>query len=110
MNATAPWGNKRQVLRGPSAEMSSKVPDLSLDFLYIDGDHTERGTRVDVLNWWPKIRIGGGMFGDDYVDGFQHGIRFASTGVKTVITKFAKMARAPVHDLGGLQYVVFKQR
>ena len=110
MSATDRWPDKREVLRGMSAEMSSRVPDRSLDFLYIDGDHTEQGTRTDVLHWWNKLKVGGGMYGDDFIDGHHHGIKFASTGVKTVITKFAKASRSPLHDLGGLHYVVFKVR
>ena len=110
MNATEAWRDKREVLRGPSAEMSSKVPNNSLDFLYIDGDHTEKGTRTDVHSWWPKLRVGGAMYGDDFVDGFQHGTKFASTGVKSVVTRFAKTSRSPLYELAGLQYVVFKVR
>ena len=108
MNATEAWRDKREVLRGPSADMSSKVPNNSLDFLYIDGDHTEKGTRIDVLSWWPKLRVGGAMYGDDFVDGFQHGAKFAGTAVKSVVTRFAKTSRSPLYELAGLQYVVFK--
>ena len=42
--------------------------DGSLDFVYIDGDHTLKGTNTDLAAWWPKLRPGGWLCGDDYTD------------------------------------------
>ena len=43
MNRTAPFSEKRMVLRGMSVEVADAVPDNSLDFAYIDGDHSYNG-------------------------------------------------------------------
>jgi predicted O-methyltransferase YrrM len=40
------------------------VPDAEL--IYIDGDHTYLGVLEDLNNYWPKLKPGGVMFGDDY--------------------------------------------
>lgn len=43
-----------------------------IDYLYIDADHTVEGCRRDLEDWWPFLRVGGLIAGDDYDD--PHGI------------------------------------
>lgn len=38
----------------------------SLDFVFIDADHTEQGVQEDIAAWWGKVRRGGIVCGDDY--------------------------------------------
>lgn len=40
----------------------------SLDFVFIDGDHSYRGVRQDILNFRPKVKPGGILAGHDYRD------------------------------------------
>ena len=40
--------------------------NMSIDVLYIDGDHTYEGCKKDVELWWPKLRVGGLFSGHDY--------------------------------------------
>ena len=54
------------ILRGESVRMAQKVRDDSLDFVFIDGDHTERGTERDIKAWAPKVRAGGMVLGHDH--------------------------------------------
>jgi len=35
--------------------------------VYIDGDHTYRAVVQDLAIWWPKLKKGGIMSGDDYI-------------------------------------------
>jgi len=42
------------------------VVDGSLDFVFIDADHTEAGCGADIDAWYPKIRRGGLISGHDY--------------------------------------------
>jgi len=44
---------------------SKCIPDESLDFVFIDADHTEEAVRSDINNWLPKIRKGGLLSGHD---------------------------------------------
>lgn len=40
--------------------------DGSLDFVYIDGNHTRESVLEDCRAWWPKIKPGGTLAGHDY--------------------------------------------
>lgn len=37
-----------------------------IDFLYVDADHSEASVRADLTAWWPHLRVGGLIAGDDY--------------------------------------------
>lgn len=47
----------------PTAE---KFEDASLDFVYIDGNHSEPYVSQDIAAWTPKVRKGGIVAGHDY--------------------------------------------
>jgi hypothetical protein len=40
--------------------------ERSLDWVYIDGDHSEAAVEADIRAWLPKIKSGGALVGDDY--------------------------------------------
>jgi hypothetical protein len=64
--ALAPFGERVQILRQFSLEAAADVPDGSLDFVYIDGNHRFECAASD-LGWWaPKVREGGVVSGHDY--------------------------------------------
>jgi predicted O-methyltransferase YrrM len=58
--------NKGIIRQGLSEDIVSEFKDESLDFIYIDGDHTYEGCKKDVELWWPKLRVGGLFSGHDY--------------------------------------------
>jgi predicted O-methyltransferase YrrM len=37
-----------------------------IDFLYVDADHAEASVAADLTAWWPHLRAGGLIAGDDY--------------------------------------------
>lgn len=49
-----------------SHEAAERIDDASLDFVFIDGDHSYEGVRQDIDLWLPKIRGGGIISGHDY--------------------------------------------
>ena len=51
---------------GYSVDEAAKVPDGSLDFVYIDGRHEYEFVKADIAAWWPKVRLGGYIGGHDY--------------------------------------------
>lgn len=53
------------VIKGLSTDVAKTVPDGSLDFVYIDADHSEDAVCADVENWMPKVREGGIVSGHD---------------------------------------------
>jgi|688.fasta_scaffold70176_8 hypothetical protein len=54
------------VLRHFSVEGAKQVPDDSLDFAYIDGNHSYKAVLEDMDAWWPKVRKGGLLCGHDF--------------------------------------------
>lgn len=53
-------------VRKYSSEAVQRVPDDSLDFVYIDGDHSFYEATFDIEKWSKKVRTGGIISGDDY--------------------------------------------
>lgn len=54
------------IIRGDSTESAIKFKDGSVDFLFIDGDHSTEKLEADIRAWIPKIRSQGLMAGHDY--------------------------------------------
>jgi hypothetical protein len=46
--------------------MVDKLEDNSVDFVYIDADHSYDMIMLDVIKWGRKLRKGGVMSGNDY--------------------------------------------
>lgn len=96
--------DKVTVLRDMSYEASLQVPDKSLDFVYIDGDHTAKGAMKDLLLWTPKVKCGGLVFGDDYSDNTQHGEEFDPTMVKSAVKAYVEANNLDLHEVGANQF------
>lgn len=57
-----------------SEEASSKFYDNSLDFIFIDGDHTYEFVKKDIELWYPKLRYGCIIAGHDYYGGVKQAV------------------------------------
>jgi len=55
-----------KIIESNSAEAASRYPDKSIDFCFIDADHSSHGVSMDIINWLPKMKKGGVMAGHDY--------------------------------------------
>ncbi len=51
-----------------SVEAASLFTPASLDFVYLDGDHSYESVKADIAAWWPKVRLGGYFGGHDFDD------------------------------------------
>ena len=49
-----------------SYEVADQFEDESLDFVYIDGEHTYEGVQKDIEMYLPKVKKGGFIGGHDY--------------------------------------------
>jgi len=57
---------------GDSAKISELYADDSLDFVFIDGDHTYNGVKRDIISWFRKVKPGGYLCGNDiFQKGFE---------------------------------------
>lgn len=53
---------------------------VTADLIYLDAGHDEHEALADMRNYWPLLREGGVMFGDDYSEAY---------GVKEAVGRFA---------------------
>ncbi len=58
----------------------------SVDFAYIDADHTYESVKSNLWEWWPKVKPGGILAGHDYTD---RKYMWGQFGVKQAVTEFA---------------------
>jgi len=54
------------ILRKESMDALSNIEDESLDFVYIDGNHSFDYVVEDIIRWTKKVRKGGIISGHDY--------------------------------------------
>lgn len=54
------------LIEKPSVEAANDIKDGSLDFVFIDADHSYEGCLADIAAWSPKVRKGGMISGHDY--------------------------------------------
>jgi Methyltransferase domain len=111
MERTRAHAGKRVVLRGRTTDVVDEIPDGSLDFAYVDGDHTLRGITIDLVRVYPKVRAGGWIGGDDFARSiWQHGPEFEPTLVFPFAVHFAEAVGAPIHGLPHGQFLIEKRR
>ncbi len=59
-------GDRRIIIRKHFNEAATEVEDASLDFVFIDCDHSFTGTLGAILAWAPKLKENGIMGGHDW--------------------------------------------
>ena len=58
-----------KIIKEFSAQAASSFEDNSVDWVYVDGNHSYEFVKEDLNVWWPKISEGGAICGDDYMEG-----------------------------------------
>jgi hypothetical protein len=71
MSLLALFPGRAQVMHATSVDAAAALvaAGVTVDFVYIDGDHRSVGVRLDINTWWPLLRSGGCLTGHDYIDG-----------------------------------------
>ena len=80
------FGDRSRVVRMDSVSASALFPDQSLDLIFIDGDHQYDSVLQDLNVWYPRLRSGGLLAGDDY----------AWPAVKEAVSTFSDQMGVPV--------------
>jgi glycosyltransferase involved in cell wall biosynthesis len=76
--------DRRYVWPFTSKEAASKIQDESLDFVFIDADHSYTGVLADLKLWASKVRKGGLICGHDYAHPY-----FPQWGVTQAVNEYA---------------------
>jgi hypothetical protein len=75
INKLIEFDGRFQIVHDDSFNASQVVPNNSLDFCYIDGDHSLEGIYVDLYTWIHKVKKGGIISGHDFKDGRNSGMK-----------------------------------
>jgi predicted O-methyltransferase YrrM len=62
----APVSSAVNLYREDGVKAASRYEDGSLDFVFLDDDHSGPHVLAELEAWWPKIRPGGTLAGHDY--------------------------------------------
>lgn len=109
LNETDFAKDKRKVLKGKTNEVIEEINDNSLDFVYIDGDHTLKGISIDLINIWDKVKEEGFIIGDDFsLNIWQHGYKFEPTMVFPFAVYFAEAIDRKIYVLPFNQFLIAK--
>jgi methyltransferase family protein len=101
---------RRVILRGRTTEVIDRIPDCSLDFAYVDGDHSLRGITIDLLRVYPRIRDGGWIGGDDFSPSiWQHEQQYEPTLVFPFAVYFAEAVGSRIYGLPHGQFLIEKR-
>jgi hypothetical protein len=63
---TARFGDKVCFLNLTSDESFNLIPDKSLDYIFIDGDHSYDSVKKDLAHYYSKVKPGGIFSGHDF--------------------------------------------
>ena len=55
-----------EVIKDDTVNASKRFDDESIDWIYLDADHSYEGVLRDLNVYWPKLKDGGLLMGDDY--------------------------------------------
>lgn len=59
------WG-RSTIYKMTTVDAAKKVEYASLDFVFVDADHSMEGVRDDIAAWRPKLKSTGWMIGHDF--------------------------------------------
>jgi hypothetical protein len=65
LNFCKETGGRGRILRMKTSDAAKLIEDESLDFVFIDADHSFEGCNEDIKNWSPKVKKGGYIIGHD---------------------------------------------
>jgi hypothetical protein len=66
-----------KIIKNFSSLASYQFTDNSVDWIYLDANHSYAAVKEDIKNWWPKIKKGGFLTGHDYVLTLRNFLQFS---------------------------------
>lgn len=93
--------DRRTIIRDDTVKAAAFVEDGSLDFVFVDADHTYENCKLDLEAWFPKVRPGGLFSGHDYI-----AANYPLWGVKKAVDEFAAARGLPIELDGDDQWFI----
>lgn len=92
-----------RIHRKPSSVASDDFEDLYFDWIYIDGNHLYEFVKQDLERYYPKVKVGGYIAGDDY------GTKgWWENGVQKAVDEFVLQRQDLTLEVKGEQFVITK--
>ena len=114
------FGKRIKMIRKFSHDALNDINE-QIDFIYIDGNHSYKYVLQDLVDWYPKLKMGGVIIGDDAVDtpdllrkndnvfidwGYEN--CYGNYGVIKAFEEFSKIVNCESYKVGN-QYVLLKK-
>jgi predicted O-methyltransferase YrrM len=77
-----------KIMNQTSFEAAQNFDEESLDLIYIDASHDYDSVLNDLKSWFPKLKKGGIICGDDYIDGWPGVVSAVDEFFDSKINKF----------------------
>ncbi len=84
-----------------AARVYESLGAIPVDLLYVDAGHCFEDVYGDLRAWWPLVRPGGAVFGDDFIPAFP--------GVEQALRRFCGEAGIPSFQVEGEKWVIRKE-
>lgn len=86
-NKVSKYDDRVSIIRELSENAVNNFKDNSLDFIYLDADHSYEASKKDIEMWYNKVKPGGIFSGHDYLNG---SLPQGEFGVKRAIDDFTQ--------------------
>ena len=93
---------KVKIIKGQTDSINT-FPDNYFDWIYIDADHIYEEVKKDLENCYPKIKPGGYIIGDDYLDYKYKDMIF---GVVEAVDEFVKTHEIKNFEVFDTQFMI----
>lgn len=92
-------GPRSVLIRDLSVEASALFADRSLDFVYLDANHSREAVKADLKAWAPKVKSGGLLCGHDYLNASPEASNISTEfGVKAAVDLWASLNSKEIYS------------
>jgi predicted O-methyltransferase YrrM len=60
------FGPRAELMHATTRDAAELVLGGTFDFVFVDADHSYASVKDDIARWWPKVKPGGWLMGDDH--------------------------------------------
>jgi hypothetical protein len=92
-----------EVHRAASADAAAQFGSCYFDWVYIDGNHLYEFAKRDVEAYYPRVKPGGFLTGDDYGPG-----GWWEGGVQRAVDEFSALGKCKALAIPGRQFILQK--